>query len=334
MASDRREFMTLAGTALASWPSLARAQASRRTLTIAVLMGLADDDEAKRRLEVFEQGLVSEGWIIGQNVHIEDRYSAGDPRLMHKFAAELVALHPDVIVAHSTPVVRAVLQVSHAFPIVFVVVADPVGSGFAASIARPGGNATGFTNLSGTITGKLLTILTQITPDLSHVALLFNPKTVARGELFNEYLNSFDTAASVLGLRAKKAEVGTSADIDETMSELGREPGSGLIVAPDNFTTVHRDLIIALAAQWRIPAIYPYKYFAEDGGLISYGVDVLDLFRRAADYVSRILHGANPGELPIQAPTKFEMVINLKTAKTLDLTVPRILLAGADDLID
>lgn len=297
-------------------------------------MGLADDDEARRRLAVFEQGLATDGWIIGQNLRIIDRYSAGDPKLMHKFAAELAALQPEVIVAHSTPVVRALLRINHALPIVFVVVADPVGSGFAASIARPGGNATGFTNLSSTITGKLLTILTEITPELSNVALMYNPETVARGELFDEYLSSFDTAASALGLRSKKAEVRTSTDIDQTMSELGRDSGSGLIVAPDNFTTVHRSLVISLAAQWHIPAIYPYRYFAEDGGLMSYGVDVLDLFRRAADYVSRILHGANPGDLPIQAPTKFELVINLKVVKTLGLVVPRILLAETDDLID
>lgn len=334
MPSDRRQFVTFVGTALATWPRLARAQTSRGVRTVAVLMGLADDDEAKRRLAVFERGLASDGWIIGQNLHIVDRYSAGDAKLMHKLAAELAALHPDVIVAHSTPVVRALFRVDHSFPIVFVVVADPIGSGFATSIARPGGDATGFTNLSPTITGKLLTILTQITPQLSHVALMFNPETVARGELFDEYLSSFDTAASSLGLRSKKAEVRTSAEIDQEMNELGREAGSGLIVTPDNFTTVNRGLIISLAARWRIPAIYPYKYFAEDGGLISYGVDVLDLFRRAAEYVNRILHGANPGELPIQAPTKFELVINLKTVKTLGLAVPRILLAEADDLID
>lgn len=334
MDADRRQFITVLGPALAGWPSFARAQGARRVRTVGVLMGLADDDEAKRRLEAFEQGLASKGWIVSQNLHIVDRYSAGDPKLMHKFAVELAALHPEVIVAHSTPVVRALSEVTHAFPIVFVVVADPVGSGFAASIARPGGNATGFTNLSPTITGKLLTILTQITPHVDHVALLFNPDTVARGELFSEYLNSFDTAASALGLRPMIAEVRSGADIERIMSELGRGTESGLIVAPDNFTTVNRSLIISLAAHWRIPTIYPYKYFAEEGGLISYGVDVLDLFRRAAEYVSRILGGANTSDLPIQAPTKFELVINLRTVKALDLAVPRILLAGADDLID
>jgi putative ABC transport system substrate-binding protein len=301
---------------------------------IGFLMGLENDAESRARVRAFEEGFAKQGWTPGQDLQIEYRFAAGDSIRMRTYARELVGLRPDVIVGHSTPVVSELVQATQTIPIVFVVVADPVGSGFAKSIARPGGNATGFTNLDPTITGKLLTILKQITPDLSHVALLFNPDTVARGEMFDEYLRSFDAAGSAFAVRAAPAEVRTPAEIEQRMIELARGPGSGLIVMPDNFTTVHRDLIVALAARYRIPTIYPYRYFVEAGGLISYGVDVIDLFRRTSEYVSRILAGTNPADLPIQAPTKFELVINLKAVRALDLVVPRILLAGADSLID
>ncbi len=331
MASDRRKFITLAGTALASWPSLARAQATRRVRTIAVLMGLADDDEAKRRLTVFEEGLASKGWIIGQNLRIVDRYSGGDPKLMHKFAMELVALHPDVIVGHSTPVVTALMQATKTIPIVFVSVTDPVSGGFVKNIAHPGGNATGFTILQATITGKYLSMLQEIEPDISRVAIVYNPQTApGAGTLF---LKPFIEAAKEFKIKPIVAQVHNKDEIRDAMSTLAGAD-SGLIVMPDNFTTLHRQQFISLAAKLKIPAIYPYKYFAEEGGLLAYGVDALDLFRRASDYVSRILSGAVPATLPVQAPTKFELVINLKTAKNLGIDIPRTLLAAADALIE
>jgi putative ABC transport system substrate-binding protein len=216
---------------------------------------------------------------------------------------------------------------------VFVVVADPVGSGFATSIARPGGNVTGFMNLDPTITGKLLSTLKQISPDLRVASLMFNPDTVTGGS-FQSYLEAFTTAATSFGIEGIVTHVRDPSDIERATAELGGKAHSGLIVMPDNFNTVHRKLIISSAERWQIPAIYPYRYFVEAGGLISYGVDVKDLFRRAPEYVSRILRGANPAELPVQAPTKFELVINLKTAKALKLDVPKVLLATADALLE
>jgi putative ABC transport system substrate-binding protein len=332
MGLRRREFLTLLGCATMGAATPSFAQPSNRTARIGFLMGLADDPEARGRAKAFEEALGEEGWVVGRNVTIDYRFAAGDAQRMQALARELVALKPDVIVGHSTPVVRELVKVTRTIPIVFVSVADPVGSGFAKSVPRPGGNATGFTVLDSGITGKMLTILKEIAPDLSAAALMFNPETVAKGGLF--YSSSFEEAAPAFNVKPLPAEVRSPADIEKTMGALGRQFKVGLIVMPDNFTTVNRDLIISLAAQWKIPAIYPYRYFAEAGGLMSYGVDVTDLFRRAPEYVARILRGADPGELPVQAPTKFELVINLKTAKALNLPVPKILLAGAEALIE
>jgi putative tryptophan/tyrosine transport system substrate-binding protein len=329
---DRRKLIGLAGIGLAEPALWSYVRASAEIRTVGVLMGLANDSEAKARAKVFEQGLAGKGWISGQNLRIEYRYGAGDSGLIHDYVREFVSLRPDVILGHSTPVVAALVQATRTIPIVFVVVADPVGSGFAASIAHPGGNVTGFTNLDSTITGKLLTILKQTTPDLTRVALLFNPDTVARGGLF--YAHPFELVAPAFAVKPIIVQVHDGTDIERQMTALGSEPGAGVIVMPDNFTTVHRHLIISLAAQLRIPTVYPYRYFVEEGGLISYGVDVMDLFRRASDYVDRVLRGADPADLPIQAPTKFELVINLKTARALGLPISQVLLAGADDLID
>jgi putative ABC transport system substrate-binding protein len=330
----RRRFLAVLAVATAMRPTPSRAQPLRRVRIVGFLMGLANDAEAQHRIKAFEHGLTKEGWVPGRDVQITYRFGAGDSNRMRAFAKELAELHPDLIVGHSTPVVTELVKATRTIPIVFVVVADPVGSGFAASIPRPGGNATGFTNLDPTITGKLLTILKQLTPHITRAALLFNPDTVTRAGLYHLYLRPFEEAAASLAVQANTMQVHAPAEIERRIAELGREPGAGLIVAPDNFTTVHRRLIIALAAQWRIPTIYPYRYFVDAGGLMSYGVDVTDLFRRAPEYVSRILHGANPADLPVQAPTKFELAINLKTAKVLGLTVPRVLLVGADALID
>jgi putative ABC transport system substrate-binding protein len=329
----RRQIVAVLGGVAVVWAAIPRAQTSAQTPLVGFLLGLADDKEARSRINAFEESLGKLGWVVGHDVHIDYRFAAGDANRMRSFAEELVRLGPAVIVGHSTPVVTELVRATRTIPIVSVVVADPVGSGFAASIARPGGNVTGFTNLNPTIPGKLLTILQQITPKLGHVALLYNPDSVAHGSLAREYFNSFDTAASAFAVQASRAEVHTPSEIEQAMQDLARKPGAGLIVMPDNFTTVYRELIVATVAQCHIPAIYPYRFFVQDGGLISYGVDVVELFRRAAEYVSRILHGAKPADLPIQAPTKFELVINLKTAKTLGVIVPKILLAGADDLI-
>jgi putative ABC transport system substrate-binding protein len=251
---------------------------------------------------------------------------------MLSFAKELAALHPDVIIGHSTPVVAALHQVTQTIPIVFVVVADPVGSGFVASIARPGGNITGFTVVQPTITGKYLSILRELKSQLTRVALMYNPESVPGGGTF--YVPSFMESAKEFHVTPIVAEVGSSAEVETALADLGSAQGSGLIVMPGDFTTFHRELIISLAARLQIPAIYPYRYFVDEGGLLSYGVDVLDLFRRVPEYVDRVLQGAKPADLPVQAPKKFELVINLKAARALGLAVPRILLAGADTLID
>lgn len=325
----RRQFLTLLGGAALS---SAHAQPREEPPTVAVLMGLDNDAEAQVRIRAFEKGLENEGWTPDQNIRLVYRFAAGDAGRIRNLAQEVVRMQPNLIVGHSTPVVAELVKATQKIPIVFVVVADPVGSGFAKSIARPGRNVTGFTNLDATITGKLLTVLKQIRPDLTRVALMLNPDTGVSGGLF--YLRPFMAAAPSFAVEAIPVQIYASAEIEHHMAELGHKPGVGLIVMPDNFLTVHRNLIISLAAQFRIPTVYPYRYFVEAGGLMSYGVDVTDLFRRAPEYVSRILRGANPGDLPVQAPTKFELVINLRTAKSLGLSVPRILLAGADALIE
>jgi putative ABC transport system substrate-binding protein len=328
----RRRYAALLGGAVGMWAIALRAQPAERKCVVGVLMGLAHDAETQARAKVIEQGLAQKGWIIGKNLRIEYRFAAGDAERMLSLSKELVALHPDVIIGHSTPVVAALLQFTQAIPIVFVVVTDPVGSGFVASLARPGGNATGFTNLQPTITGKYLSILRELKSQLSRVALMYNPESFPRGAA--SYTPSFVEAAKEFHVTPVANEVSSPVDIETAMADLGAVPGSGLIVVAGNFTTLHRELIISQAANLRIPTIYPYRYFVDEGGLMSYGVDVMDLFRRAPDYVDRILQGAKPADLPVQAPKKFELVINLKTARALGLVVPRILLAGADALIE
>jgi putative tryptophan/tyrosine transport system substrate-binding protein len=328
----RREFITLLGGALTSRPISAHAQQTAGTRTVGALIGLADDAEARARTEAFEQGLEREGWSAGQDLRIEYRFAGGDSRRMQAFAKELAGLKPGCILAHSSPVVAALMQATRTIPIVFVSVSDPIGSGFVASMARPGGNVTGFTILHATITGKYLSMLKEIMPQLARVAMMYNPDSLPGAETF--FLRPFIDSAAELKVNPTTAQVRTPAEIERVIAELGSKPGSGLILPPDNFITVHRELIISLAAQFRIPAIYPYRYFAEAGGLLSYGVDAVDLFRRAAQYVSRILRGEKPADLPVQAPTKFELVINLATTKALGLVVPRVLLASADEVIE
>jgi putative tryptophan/tyrosine transport system substrate-binding protein len=329
---ERREFVGGLGASLLTLRSTStHAQPAQHLRTVAVLMGVANDKETEARTEAIETGLATRGWIVGKNLRIEYRFAASDAERIFSLATELVALHPDVIIAHSTPVLAALHKVTQTIPIVFVVVADPVGSGFIESIAHPGGNITGFTVVLPTITGKYLSILKELEPQLSHVTLMYDPESVPQGG--TPYLPAFLQSAQEFNIVPATAVVRNSNDIENLMTGLG-SAGTGLIVFAGNFTTLHRALIISLAARLRIPAIYPYRYFAEEGGLLSYGIDVLDLFRRAPDYVDRILKGAEPAELPVQAPRKFELVINLRTARTAGLVVPRILLAGADALIE
>jgi ABC-type uncharacterized transport system substrate-binding protein len=327
----RREFIMLLGGALLAQAIPANAQ-ELRVRTVGVLMGFANDAEAQARARAFEQNLEREGWSLGQNLRIEYRYAEGDSVRMQALAKELVGLKPDCILGHSTPVVTALMQATRTIPIVFVSIADPVGSGFAASMARPAGNMTGFTIFPATITGKYLSMLKEMVPQLVRVAIIYNPDTAPATDTF--FLTPFTDAARESKIQPITAQVRNPAEIESAIAKLGGESKSGLIVMPDNFVSVHRKLIISLAAQFRIPTIYPYRYFAEEGGLLSAGVNTSDLFRHAGEYVSRILRGAKPADLPVQAPTKFELVINLKTAKALGLVVPRILLAGADQVIE
>src|ERR1700758_1174975 len=303
----RRQFITLLGGALADQAIPANAQEPVRVRTVAALMGFANDAEAKARTEAFEKGLESEGWSLGQNLRIEYRYAEGDSARMQALAKELVELKPDCILAQSTPVTVALMQATRTIPIVFVAVSDPIGSGFVASMARPGGNITGFTILHASIAGKYVSMLKEMVPQLARVALMYNPDSVPDSGTF--FSGAFMEAAAKYKLRPIIAEVHDPAEIKNTITKLGGETGSGVALVPDNFMTVHRELIISLTAQFRIPVIYFYRYFAEAGGLLSYGVDAVDLFRRASEYVSRILRGAAPADLPVQAPTKFELVI-------------------------
>jgi putative ABC transport system substrate-binding protein len=321
------------GAALAMRPMLTCAQSATHLRTVGVLMGLAnDDEETKGRVKAIDQGLAKMGWIAGENLRVEYRFSGADPERMFSFSKELAALRPDVIIGHSTPVVAALLQTTRTIPIVFVLVADPVGSGFAASIARPGGNVTGFTFLQPTITGKYLSLLRELKLQLSRVAFMYSPEFVPGGAA--SYLPFFMESAKEFHVTPVPAAVHSAVDIEGAMADLGAAPGSGLIVMAGNLLADNRELIISLAARYRIPTVYPYRYYADAGGLMSYGLDVLDAYRRAVGYVDRILNGAAPGDLPIQAPTKFELAINLKAAKALGLAVPKILLAGADALIE
>jgi putative ABC transport system substrate-binding protein len=328
----RREFIALLGGALADRPIAANAQEPVRVRTVGALMGFANDAEAKARVEAFEQGLEIEGWSVGHNLRIEYRYAEGDSARMQTLAKELVNLEPDCVLGQSTPVTAALKRATRTIPIVFVAVSDPIGSGFVTSMARPGGNITGFTVLHASIAGKYLAMLKEMVPQLARVAIMYNPNSVPAGGTF--FSRPFIESATKFKVRPITAEVHDPSEIENAVMKLGSESGSGLILVPDNFLSVHRDLIISLTARFRIPAIYPYRYFAEAGGLVSYGVHAIDQFRRASEYVSRILRGAKPADLPVQAPTKFELVINLRTAEVLGLVIPKILLAGADAVIE
>jgi putative ABC transport system substrate-binding protein len=392
----RREFITLLGGAAAAWPVVARAQ-RERTRQIGWLLPWAENNSlGQATVAAFGRGLASRGWVQGKNVRLDYRFAAGDPDLFKKYAADLVSLSPDVILASASPAVEALKPLTRAIPIVFAAVSDPVPQGFVQSLARPGGNGddikrlpaiaqelvgvqpdiiltnstpmtvavqqatrtipivfasvsdpvasgivprldrpsgnvTGFVNLEASLGGKWLELLTEIAPGLKRAAIMFNPDSAP----VSVYMPSLETAAVALKVVPITAPVRSDAEIEAAMMALGREPGGGLIVMLDTFMVTHRAPIIVAAARNKVPAVYPQSLpFIKDGGLVSYGVDTIDSFRRAATYVDRILRGAKPAELPVQLPTKFEMVLNLKTAKALGLVIPAILQATADEVIE
>jgi len=330
----RREFITLLGGAMAFWPLAARAQQTDRVRRVGVLMGYGEaDPEAEALLSEFTQGLSELGWTDGRNLRMDVRWAPGRTDLMHTFAKELVNLQPDVILADSTPVTAALKRETLTIPIVFAAVADPVGSGFVASLPRPGGNITGFGSLeTGSMASKWLELLTGIAPGIKRAVMMFNPETAPYIKSY--VLPSFEAAARSLRVAPIAAPVHSDAEIEMVITELAREPGGGLLGMPDNFVEIHRALIISLAARNNVPAVYQTPVIARDGGLLSYGADFRDIFHRAARYVDSILHGAKPSELPVQLPTKYLMVVNLKTAIMLGLTVPPSILLSADEVIE
>jgi putative tryptophan/tyrosine transport system substrate-binding protein len=328
----RRQFITLLGVAAATWPLAARAQqpSSKR---IGVLMAGDETDSAARAfLALFTQELSALGWRDGGNVRVEVRWCLENLDRMRTLAKELVALNPDVILTHTTPVTAAVRRETRTIPIVFVVVSDPMGSGFVASLSRPGGNVTGFTVQDQSIAGKWLDLLRQIAPGIQRAAFMFNPDTAPYVPSY--YQPSFEAAARSFNVRPIMAPARNDAEIEKVITSLGREPGGGLVGLVDNYMLVHRAQVISLAAQNNVPAVYYDLTFVRDGGLLSYGPDFGDSFRRAATYADRVLRGASPADLPVQLPVKFEMGLNTKTAKALGLTVPQSLLATADEVID
>ena len=328
----RREFITLLGGA-ASWPVVARAQQGERVRRIGLLTSLNESDyRAQAVYSAFRKRLQELGWSVGRNLQIDYRWSEGNPNLIRAYAAELVALKPDALHAYSTPVVAALQQATRTIPIVFVGLSDPVGSGFVDSFAHPGGNATGFTNYVPTISGKWLGLLKEIAPRVDRMAALFNPITAPYATKF--YIPDLKSAGKAQAIEVMVAAVQEPEEIEAAVLQVAREPGGGLIVIPDTFTIINRQLIIALADKYRLPAIYPYRYVGPEGGLITYGFDEIEPYPRSAEYVDRILRGANPSDLPVQAPIKYELVINLKTAKSLGITIQPMLLARADEVIE
>jgi ABC-type uncharacterized transport system substrate-binding protein len=327
----RRKFITFFGGAAVAWPLAASGQKGDRVRHVGVIENrAADDPEGQARLAVFLQGLQELGWTDGRNMRIDYRYAAADADRYRTYAAELVALAPDVILGAGSQSVAALLETTRTVPIVFVNVIDPVGAGFVASLARPGGNATGFTPFEYRMSGKLLELLSELAPHVTRAAVLRDPAITAGIGQFA----AIQGASSPFTVELSPIDVRDAGEIERAVATFAREPNGGLIVTASSATAVRRQLIIMLAARHRLPAVYPFRYFVTDGGLISYGPDPADQFRQAAGYVDRILKGEEVADLPIQAPTKYELVINLKTAKALDLAVPPLLLARAEQVIE
>jgi len=328
----RRELLLAVAGATLVRP-IAAAQSADPVRLVAMLMPFGESDpEALIRVARFQQRLQELGWAVGRSLRIEARWAGTDRHLTRTYARELVESAPDVILAAGTPALAVLSEETRSVPIVFVAVPDPVGQGLVASVARPGSNATGFANLDFPVGGKWLELLKSIAPGVTRVALLFNPETSAGGGA--DLVKLLEEGARSLSVASIAGPVRERGEIERTLEAFARGPDGGLIVLPDNFVNAHRELIVALAEKYRLPAIYPFRFFVAAGGLLSYGVDVVDMYRGAASYVDRILKGAKAGDLPVQQPTKFELVINLKTARTLGLTVPPSLLARADEVIE
>ena len=328
----RREFITLVGCAAASWPLVARAQQPDRMRLIGVLMGFAESDpDARSWLATFRGALAKLGWTEGNNLRIELRWATSDTDRIRTLARELVDLRPDAILSQTTPVTGALAGETRTIPIVFVTVSDPIASGFATSLARPGGNVTGFALFESSMGGKWVELLKEIAPRTVRVALLFNPATAVPLKI---YMPSIQAAASSFAIQASAAPVHAKDEIEGVIAAQARNPGSGLIVTPDSFTTANRELISALAARYGVPAIHNATIFVESGGLIAFGTDFAEQFREAAGYIDRILKGEKPADLPVQQPTKFRLAVNLKAAKTLGLDVPLHLQQLADEVIE
>jgi putative ABC transport system substrate-binding protein len=327
----RREFITLLGSAAVAWPVTTRAQRSERTWRIGVLMSTpADDKEGQARINAFIQGLQGLGWVDGRNVRIDTRWAAGDADRGRQYATELVTLMPDVILASGGSVVGPLLQATRTVPIVFTQTPDPVAAGFVNNLAHPGGNATGFSNFDYSIGGKWLEVLKQISPGVTRVAVIRDPASPQGIGQFS----AVNAVAPLLGLDVSPINAREPAEFERSITALANIPKSGMIVTGSTFAITHRELVIKLANQHKLPTVYPLRFFVTAGGLISYGPDAIEPHRRAAGYVDRILKGEKPADLPVQAPTKYELVINLKTAKLLDLEVPAQLLARADEVIE
>jgi len=328
----RRELLVALGGAVAAWPLAARAQQAERIRRIGVLMAVAESDaDVRSGVALFQQSLQEFGWKDGRNIRIDYRWGDADADRIQALAKELVGLQPDVLVAHSTPSAKGLLQATRSVPIVFLTVTDPLGQGLVASLSHPGGNITGFSVFEFSLGTKWVEVLKQIAPGTRRVTAIFNPETAP---YYGMYLRSIEAATSAIGVELIAAQVHSEDDISNIIRKVGSEPNGGLFVLPDSHNVVHRKLIIELSAQYRLPAIYYFRYFASDGGLISYGPDEMDLFVRTASYVDRILKGASASDLPVQQPIKFELVINLKTAKALGLNVPDRLLALANEVIE
>ena len=328
----RREFITLLGGMAAALPLTARAQQADRVLRIGVLMSYVESDStANQWTKAFSQSLEQSGWINDRNIKLEFRWAGPNSDLLQANAAELVRMRPNVLVAGATPALAALQREVRDIPIVFANVADPVGQGFVASLAHPGGNTTGFGAFDFSMGGKWVQTMKEIAPSTAQIAVIFNPETAP---FYRSFLSFIGNAARLVGVREVDTPVHDVSDIARTLEQVAKEPNVGLIVVPSALFTTARDAIVVTVAQLRLPAIYPYSYFAKIGGLLSYGFEVRDMYRRAGGYVDRILKGAKPADLPVQQPTKFELVINLKTAKALGLTVPAPLLAAADEVIE
>jgi ABC-type uncharacterized transport system substrate-binding protein len=326
----RREFITLLGGAAASWPLAGRAQQFEPLRRIGVLMTTADDREGRRRLSAFREGLEKRGWAEGKNISIDVNWSVSDPERTRSVVNELIGRAPDLILASGTPATSALHRARAAIPVIFTVVSEPIEQGFVQSLAHPGGNITGFANLEPSLGGKWIELLKEIAPNVTRVAIIFNPQAAPAAIVMSR---SADEAAEKLAIELVRSPVHGPAEIESAITGLRRQT-DGFIMLPDTSLNIHRKLIVELASRSQLPAVYPFSYLVTEGGLASYGIDLADSFRQAAVYVDRIFHGEKPADLPVQQPTKFDLAINLKTAKALGLIVPPTLLARADEVIE